>query len=71
MEATAWRLNQFLWWRCGGREFVHGFSAFGSDLGGICVVFGWLDLGPVVVIFSDGFDGGFRCLLGLFGNGFQ
>ena len=51
--------------------FVHGFPVFGLDLGGVWVVFGWLDLGPVVVIFSDGFDGGFRCSLGLFGNGFQ
>ena len=39
------------------RGFVHGFQAFGSDLGGVWVVFGlafgWLDLGPLVVIFSD------------------
>ena len=35
--------------------FGHGFPAFGSDLGGVWVVFGlvfdWLDLGPLVVIF--------------------
>ena len=33
-------------------------SAFGSDLGGVWGVFRlpfkWLDLGPMVVIFSDG-----------------
>ena len=66
MEAMAWRLDQK---SCGGgvevmglfmgfrRGFVHGFQAFGSDLGGVWVVFGlafgWLDLGPLVVIFSD------------------
>ena len=33
----AWRLDQLLWWRCGGCEFVHGFLAFGLDLGGIWV----------------------------------
>ena len=55
------------------------FWVFGSGfwrLGRIWVAFGLaLDLGPVVVIFpmgwgicSDGFDGGFRCLLGLFGQ---
>ena len=41
---------------------------FGWRLGGVWVGVGWLDLGPVIVIFSDGFDGGFRCLLGLFGQ---
>ena len=50
-------------------------SAFGSDLGdvwvSIWVEIGWLDLCPVVVICSDGFGGGFRCLLGLFGGGFR
>ena len=57
--------SEKLWWRRGGREFVHGFPAWvcscfsvlGSDLGGVWVVFGlafgWLDLGPLVVIFSD------------------
>ena len=58
--------------------FWFRFPAFGLDLGGVWVGFGWrlggvwvgvgwLDLGPVVVIFSDGlgdlfhgFDGGFR-----------
>ena len=48
-------VSLFMGFQCG---FVHGFQAFGSDLGGVWVVFGlafgWLDLGPVVVIFFDG-----------------
>ena len=40
--------------------FVHGFSAFGSDLDGVWVVFGWLDLGLLVVIFFDGLGDLFR-----------
>ena len=41
--------------------FGHGFPAFGSDLGGIWVVFGlafdWLDLGSLVVIFFRWVEG--------------
>ena len=44
--------------------FVHGFPAFGSNLGGVWVVFGlafrWLDIGPLVVIFFDGLGDLFR-----------
>ena len=44
--------------------FVHGFPAFGLDLGGVWVVFGlafgWLDIGLMVVIFSDGLGDLFR-----------
>ena len=58
--------SEKLWWRRGGREFVHGFLAWVCSwvsmglfmgfwrLGRIWVAFGWLDLGPLVVIFSDG-----------------
>ena len=64
METTTWRLDQK---SCGGgvevvslfmgfwRGFVHGFPAFGSNLGGI-----WVDIGSSVVIFSDGLGDLFR-----------
>ena len=60
--AGVW-LVELLWvcWVCSGFYFVFfilgfwfRFPAFGSDLGGVWVGVGWLDLGPVVVIFSDG-----------------
>ena len=50
--------SEKLWWRRGGHGFVHGFPAWVcSWVSGVWVVFGlafgWLDLGPLVVIFSD------------------
>ena len=55
--------------------FVHGFPAFELDLGGVWVV-GFRSVGCDFFpmgwgICCDGFDGGFRCLLGLFGSGFR
>ena len=60
----------FLFWVFGSgfRRLGRIWVAFGWRLGGVWVGVGWLDLGSVAVIFSDGFDGGFRCLLGLFGQ---
>ena len=56
MEATAWRLNQFLWWRCGGREFVHGFLAWVySWVSGVWVGFGWRLCGVWVGVWVVGF----------------
>ena len=45
---------------CLGWRWVVGFRSGGCDF----FFMGW-------GICSDGFDGGFRCLLGLFGSGFQ
>ena len=50
MEAMAWRLDQK---RCGGGVEVMGLFMGFKRLGRIWVAFGWLDLGPLVVIFSD------------------
>ena len=64
----AWRLDQLLWWRCGGCEFVHGFSAWVcSWVSSVWVGFGWLDLGSVVVIFSDGLGDLLMGLMVVFG----
>ena len=63
----------FVWAEGGSSPFSDGFVCwvwvgFGWRLGGVWVGVGWLDLGPVVVPLTNGFDGGFRCLLGLFGQ---
>ena len=63
------------WVRFGWRLVGVWVGAWGDVWVGICVEirseFGWLDLGPVVVICSDGFGGGFWCLLCLFGGRFR
>ena len=52
--AGVW-LVELLWvcWVCSGYlvGFIFGFLV---PVSGVWVVFGWLDLGPVFVIFSDG-----------------
>ena len=65
----------WVWWPAFGGLGCYGFAGFvvgtwwvlfwvfGSNfrrLGQIWVAFGWLDLGPVVVIFSDGLGDLFR-----------